>query len=162
RRGAWRAPPILLPSSRPRYARPVSPTAPREPRRGLAAGLRETAHSGIRHIANLAAATPGAIRLEVGQPDFRTPDHIVDAAKRAPDEGWHGYSPTAGLPSLRERLAAKLARVNGIEVTPADIVCGVGGVGVISSAVAALLDPGSEILVPDPGWPNYRLMIAAV
>ena len=127
-----------------------------------ASGLRSIPHSGIREIANLALTIPGAIRLEVGQPDFRTPDHIVAAAKRALDEGWHGYTPTAGLPSLRERLAGKLRRVNGIDAPPERIVCGVGGVGVISSAVAALVDAGDEVLVPDPGWSNYRLMLAAV
>jgi aspartate aminotransferase len=127
----------------------------------IATGLRSIPHSGIREIANLAATTPGAIRLEVGQPDFRTPEHIVAAAKRALDEGWHGYTPTAGLPSLRERVAGKLRRVNGIDVPPERVVCGVGGVGVISSAVAALVDPGDEVLVPDPGWSNYRLMLAA-
>lgn len=127
----------------------------------LSTGLREIPHSGIREIANLALSTPGAIRLEVGQPDFRTPDHIVAAAKRALDEGWHGYTPTAGLPSLRERLAGKLRRVNGIDAAPDAVVCGVGGVGVISCAVAALVDAGDEVLVPDPGWSNYRLMLAA-
>jgi aspartate/methionine/tyrosine aminotransferase len=128
----------------------------------IATGLRSVPHSGIREISNLAATTPGAIRLEVGQPDFRTPPHIVAAAKRALDEGWHGYTPTAGLPSLRERLAGKLRRVNGIDVAPELVVCGVGGVGVISTAVAALVDPGDEVLVPDPGWSNYRLMLAAL
>jgi aspartate/methionine/tyrosine aminotransferase len=127
----------------------------------IATGLRSIPHSGIREISNLAATTPGAIRLEVGQPDFRTPPHIVAAAKRALDEGWHGYTPTAGLPSLRERLAAKLRRVNGIEAAPERVVSGIGGVGVISSAIAALIDPGDEVLVPDPGWSNYRLMLAA-
>ena len=128
----------------------------------IAAGLRSIPHSGIREISNLAATTPGAIRLEVGQPDFRTPPHIVAAAKRALDEGWHGYTPTAGLPSLRERVAGKLRRVNGIDVAPDLVVCGVGGVGVISTAITALVDPGDEVLVPDPGWSNYRLMLATV
>jgi aspartate aminotransferase len=127
----------------------------------LSTDLREVPHSGIREIANLAAVTPDAIRLEVGQPDFRTPDHVVAAAKRALDEGWHGYTPTAGLPSLRERVAGKLHRVNGIDVPPEQVVCGVGGVGVISAAVAALVEPGDEVLLGDPSWPNYRLMLAA-
>ena len=126
----------------------------------LSAALRDVPHSGIREIANLAADLPGAIRLEVGQPDFRTPDHIVAAAKRALDEGWHGYTPTAGLPSLRERLAGKLRRVNGIDVPARQVVCGVGGVGVISAAVAALVEPGDEVLLGDPSWSNYRLMLA--
>jgi aspartate/methionine/tyrosine aminotransferase len=128
----------------------------------IATDLRSIPHSGIREISNLAATTPGAIRLEVGQPDFRTPTHIVDAAKQALDEGWHGYTPTAGLPTLRERLTAKLRRVNGIDTPPERVVCGVGGAGVISTAVAALVDPGDEVLVPDPGWSNYRLMLATV
>jgi aspartate aminotransferase len=133
------------------YAHPVQ----------LSTGLRDIPHSGIREIANLALITPGAIRLEVGQPDFRTPEHIVAAAKRALDEGWHGYTPTAGLPSLRERIAGKLRRVNGIEASPDRVVCGVGGVGVISCAIAALAEAGDEVLIPDPGWSNYRLMLAA-
>jgi aspartate aminotransferase len=127
----------------------------------IAADLRDTPHSGIRELTNLADAVPGALRLEVGQPDFRTPDHIVAAAQRALDEGWHRYTPTAGLPSLRERLAAKLRRVNGIDVPPEQVVCGVGGVGVISAAVNSLIEPGDEVLLGDPSWSNYRLMLAA-
>jgi aspartate aminotransferase len=127
----------------------------------LASNLRDTPHSGIREIANLAIEAPGAIRLEVGQPDFRTPDHIVEAAKRALDEGWHGYTPTAGLPSLRERIADKLRRVNGIDVPADRVVCGVGGVGVISAAVASLVEPGDEVLLGDPSWSNYRMMLVA-
>ena len=130
--------------------------------RPLSTGLRAVPHSGIREISNLAATTPGAIRLEVGQPDFRTPAHIVAAAKQALDDGWHGYTPTAGLPSLRERVAAKLRRVNRIDAPPDRVVCGVGGTGVIATAVAALVDAGDEVLVPDPGWSNYRLMLAAL
>jgi aspartate/methionine/tyrosine aminotransferase len=127
-----------------------------------ATALRQVPHSGIREISNLAAGVPGAIRLEVGQPDFRTPDNIVEAAKRALDEGWHGYTPTAGLPSLRERLAAKLERVNEIRVPYEQVVCGVGGTGVIAAAVTSLCEAGDEVLVPDPAWPNYGLMLAAI
>jgi aspartate/methionine/tyrosine aminotransferase len=61
---------------------------------------------------------------------------------------------------LRERIATKLARVNGIRVQPELIVCGVGGVGVISAAISALCDAGDEVLIPDPGWPSYRLSLA--
>jgi aspartate aminotransferase len=129
---------------------------------GTSAAIRDVPHSGIREISNLAdgMAAPGPIRLEVGQPDHRTPAHVVEAAKRALDEGWHGYTPTAGLLSLRERLAAKLRRVNGVDVPVAQVVCGVGGVGVISAAVLSICNPGDEVLVPDPGWPNYGLMLA--
>ena len=126
----------------------------------LSTGLLQASPSGIREIYNAAATMPDAIRLEAGQPDFRTPDHVVEAAKRALDDGWHGYTPTAGLASLRERLAAKLGRVNGIHVEPGQVVSGVGGVGVLSAAMAALVDPGDEVLLPDPGWPNVGLMVA--
>ena len=127
---------------------------------GLSIPLRAARHSGIREIAGLAAAIPEAIRLEVGQPDHRTPAHVVDAAKHALDEGWHGYTPTAGLPSLRERLAGKLRRVNGIDVAAEQVVCATGGAGAVSAAVVTLCNPGDEVLLPDPGWPNYRLLLA--
>lgn len=121
--------------------------------------VQEALHSGIREIGTLALRYPEAIRLEVGQPDFPTPPHIVEAAKRAMDQGWTGYTPTAGLPSLRERIAAKLRRVNGIEADPrTQITIGPGGVGAIAALIGALAEPGDEVLLPDPGWPNYRLM----
>ncbi|MDE2571059.1 MAG: aminotransferase class I/II-fold pyridoxal phosphate-dependent enzyme [bacterium] len=120
----------------------------------------ETAHSGIREIANLALLTPGAIRLEVGQPDFPTPAHVGEAAKRAIDDNWTFYTETQGLLSLREALVAKLARVNGVAATPDRITCGIGGVGVLAAAFAALVEAGDEVLLPDPAWPNFRIMCA--
>ena len=132
-----------------------------EVRPPLSAAVREAPHSGIREIGNLALKLPGVIRLEVGQPDFATPAHIVEAAKQAMDAGWTGYTATAGLLSLRERIAAKLRRVNGIEADPElEITIGPGGVGAIAALVGALAEPGDEVLLPDPGWPNYRLMTA--
>src|SRR5262245_4604447 len=127
---------------------------------GLSVPLSAVRHSGIREISALAATVPGAIRLEVGQPDHRTPAHVVEAAKRALDEGWHGYTPTAGLASLRERLTGKLSRVNGIDVPADRVVCTTGGAGAISAAVVSVCNPGDEVLLPDPGWPNYRLLLA--
>jgi aspartate aminotransferase len=126
----------------------------------LSTGLLHASPSGIREIYNAAASMPGAIRLEAGQPDFRTPGHIVEAGMRALEDGWHGYTPTAGLASLRERLAAKLRRVNGIDVGAEQVISSVGGVGVLAAAMAAFVDPDDEVLVPDPGWPNVRLMVA--
>ena len=125
----------------------------------MAHGPAEMAHSGIREIANEALRTPGAIRLDVGQPDFPTPQHIKDAGKRAIDENKTFYTHTQGLLSLRERLVAKLARVNGITTTPDRIACGPGGVGAIAAMFAAVLEQGDEVLLPDPGWPNYRMML---
>jgi len=109
---------------------------------------------------NLALATPGCIRLEVGEPNFSTPSHIVEAAIEFARKGQGKYTATAGLMSLRERLMAKLDRVNGIKAGVMNINCTVGGVGGIAGAIAALLEPGDEVLIPDPAWPNYRLMLS--
>jgi aspartate/methionine/tyrosine aminotransferase len=126
----------------------------------LAHGPAETAHSGIREIGNLASQTPGAIQLHVGQPNFPTPQHIKDAGKRAIDENKTFYTHTQGLLSLREKLAVKLERVNGIRVTPDRIATTPGGVGGIAAVFAAVLEPGDEVLLPDPGWPNTRIMLS--
>src|SRR5258708_3375113 len=127
----------------------------------LSTSPAEAHHSGIREIANEAIRTPGAIRLDVGQPNFPTPKHIGDAGKRAIDDNQTFYTHTQGLLSLREKLVAKLERVNGIRVTPDRIACGPGGVGALAAVFGAVLEPGDEVLLPDPGWPNTRLMLAA-
>ena len=116
------------------------------------------AHSGIREISNEALRTPGAIRLDVGQPNFPTPEHVKEAGKRAIDENKTFYTHTQGLLSLREKLVDKLERVNAIKTTPKQIACGPGGVGAIAAMLAAVVEPGDQVLLPDPGWPNYRMM----
>ncbi|HEY1419620.1 MAG TPA: aminotransferase class I/II-fold pyridoxal phosphate-dependent enzyme [Candidatus Dormibacteraeota bacterium] len=126
----------------------------------LAHGASEAAHSGIREISNQALLTPGAIRLDVGQPNFPTPAHISEAGKRAIDEHKTFYTHTQGILSLREQLVAKLARVNGIKSSTERIAIGPGGVGAIAAALASVLEPGDEVLLPDPGWPNFRMMTA--
>jgi aspartate/methionine/tyrosine aminotransferase len=125
----------------------------------LADGPAEMAHSGIREIANEALRTPGAIRLDVGQPDFPTPQHVKDAGKRAIDQNKTFYTHTQGILSLREKLVDKLARVNRIKTSPENIACAPGGVGAIAAMLAAVLERGDEVLLPDPGWPNYRMML---
>jgi len=130
------------------------------PLQAIASGPAEAAHSGIREVVNLALVTPGCIRLEVGEPNFPTPAHIVDAAIEFVRKGQVKYTATAGLLSLRERIATKLEKVNRIKAGVNNINCSVGGVGGIAGAVAALMEPGDEVLVPDPAWPNYRLMLA--
>lgn len=116
------------------------------------------AHSGIREISNEALRTPGAIRLDVGQPNFPTPQHIKDAGKKAIDDNMTFYTHTQGLISLREKLVDKLARVNGITTSAEQIACAPGGVGAIAAMLAAVVEAGEEVLLPDPGWPNYRMM----
>jgi aspartate aminotransferase len=122
----------------------------------------EAAHSGIREIANEALRKPGTIRLDLGQPNFPTPKHIGDAGKRAIDQNMTYYTPTPGIASLRAKIAAKLQRVNGITVTPDRIACAPGGVGALAAVYGAVLEPGDEVLMPDPGWPNTRLMLTWV
>jgi aspartate aminotransferase len=136
-----------------------TPTAT-TPLQAIASGPAEAAHSGIREVVNLALVTPGCVRLEVGEPNFPTPSHIVEAAVEFARKGQIRYTATAGMLSLRERLVAKLDRVNRIKAGVKNINCSVGGVGGIAGAIAALLEPGDEVLIPDPAWPNYRLMLA--
>jgi aspartate/methionine/tyrosine aminotransferase len=126
----------------------------------LSGAVLEVQSSGIREISNLARDLPGSLRLEVGQPDFRTPDHISEAGKKAIDDGITYYTPTAGLSSLRAKIAAKVKRVNGVDVTPEQVAATPGGCGAISAALAAVTEPGDEVLLPDPCWPNFRIMVA--
>ena len=116
--------------------------------------------SGIREIMDLAwSAGGGVIHLEVGEPDFPTPPHVVEAAHRAASDGFTRYTPNAGIPELREALAEKVRERNGIAAPPDRIVVTPGAVAGIYSAVAAAADPGAEILIGDPCWPNYTLMM---
>lgn len=115
--------------------------------------------SGIREIMDLARGIPGVIHLEIGEPMFPTPQHIKDAAHRAALEGFTKYAPNAGMASLRELIVKKLKTVNGLDYTPDNVVVTIGGVGGIATSVLALVDPGDEVLIPDPGWPNYEMIV---
>jgi aspartate/methionine/tyrosine aminotransferase len=115
--------------------------------------------SGIREIVHLALTMSDVIRLEVGEPNFPTPAHIVEAAYQAANAGFTKYGPSGGLQTLRELLTGRVRRVNGYEVTAAQINISVGGVQGILAALSALLNPGDEVLIPDPAWPNYEMAI---
>ncbi len=99
-------------------------------------------------------ATGDVIRLEVGEPSFTTPAHVIDAAARAARDGHTGYGPNGGLLSLRELLAEKLRRVNGIEASVDEIVVTPGAMNALYSVYLALLETGDEVLLPTPGFPN--------
>ena len=114
--------------------------------------------SRIREIMELAWADPEAIHLEVGEPDFPTPEHVVEAAHEAARTGLTRYAPNAGLPVLREALADKVARRNGYRARPEQVVVTQGGIQALYLALRALLEPGDEVLLPDPAWPNYRMI----
>src|SRR5881396_980008 len=99
------------------------------------------------------------IHLEIGEPDFPTPAHVIEAGKRAMDEGYTKYGPTPGLPELREVIAAYVSRTRGIKVD-ADNVCVVpGGKPIMFFSMVALLEPGDEVIYPDPGFPIYESII---
>ena len=114
--------------------------------------------SRIREIMELAWADPEAIHLEVGEPDFPTPEHVVEAAHEAARIGLTRYAPNAGLPELREALAEKVTRRNGYGTRPEQVVVTQGGIQALYLALRALLEPGEEVLLPDPAWPNYRMI----
>src|SRR3954454_9076498 len=99
------------------------------------------------------------INLGIGQPDFRTPDHIVEAAVKALRDGHHGYTPATGIKPLREAVAADIRRRIGVEVSPDLVMIVPGGKVTMFAAILMFGEPGVEILYPDPGFPIYRSMI---
>lgn len=107
----------------------------------------------------LEAAGRHVVHLEIGEPDFPTPRHIVEAAKTALDEGWTHYGPTQGLPELREAIAAYIGRTRQIQVGPEHVCVVPGGKPIIFFPMLALLEPGDEVIYPDPGFPIYRSMV---
>jgi aspartate aminotransferase len=113
--------------------------------------------SGIREIVNLVLdRTDDVARLEIGEPDSRTPDHVIEAAKLAMD-GRLGYTQSAGTTALRLGVQERLARLSGIEAELPEIIISQGAVQAIAASFAAVLRPGDEVLVPDPAWPNYEM-----
>ena len=104
----------------------------------------------------LEATGRSVIHLEIGEPDFDTPANVRAAAKRALDEGATHYSPFPGIPPLREAIAEDATARKGFGVTPDRVFVTVGGKGVMLYAIMGLVDPGDEVIVPDPGYPIYE------
>jgi aspartate/methionine/tyrosine aminotransferase len=99
------------------------------------------------------------IHLEIGEPDFPTPSHIVEAGKRALDEGWTKYGPTQGLPELREAIAREISHTRNVKVGPERVCVVPGGKPIMFFSLIALLEPGDEVIFPNPGFPIYESMI---
>jgi aspartate aminotransferase len=108
--------------------------------------------SGIREVMDLARDREGVLHLEVGEPDFPTPAHIVEAGARAVRDGHTRYTANAGTASLREAIAARHA------VTADRVVVTHGAINALLTALMVLVDPREGILMPDPGWPNYQMI----
>ena len=110
----------------------------------------------------LEAQGRSVIHLEIGEPDFPTPAHIVEAAKRALDQGWTHYGPPQGFPELREAVAESVSASRGIKVGPEHVSIVPGGKPIIFFPMLALLEPGDEVIYPNPGFPIYESMIRYV
>ena len=119
----------------------------------------ENAFAVLARAGELAAAGRDVINLGIGQPDFATPPHVVEAAIRALREGAHGYTPATGILALREAVAADLHRRLAVEVSPDRVLVVPGGKVAMFAAILMFGEPGVDILYPDPGFPIYRSMI---
>jgi aspartate/methionine/tyrosine aminotransferase len=119
----------------------------------------ENAFAVLARANALAAQGKDVINLGIGQPDFRTPEFIVEAAIKALKDGHHGYTPANGIPPLREAVAADLHKRFGVEVSPDRVMIMPGGKPTMFMAILMFGEPGAEILYPDPGFPIYRSMI---
>ncbi len=107
----------------------------------------------------LAAQGHKVISLSVGEPDFKTPEHICEAAKKAIDDGFHGYSPVAGYPDLRKAIADKLLRDNNIDWKPENIVVSTGAKHSLANTIQVLVNPGDEVIILAPYWVSYSEMV---
>jgi aspartate aminotransferase len=119
----------------------------------------ETAFSVLAKAKALEAKGREIIHLEIGEPDFDTPSHVVEAGCRALRDGHTNYTPTAGIPELREAIAEDVARSRGVEVRPEQVVVTPGGKPIMFFAILALVDEGDEVLLPNPAFPIYESMV---
>ncbi len=119
----------------------------------------ENAFAVLARANALAAQGGDIINLGIGQPDFRTPEHIVEAAIKALRDGHHGYTPATGIPALREAVAADLHKRFKVEVSPETVMVMPGGKPTMFMSILMFGEPRTEIMYPDPGFPIYRSMI---
>jgi aspartate aminotransferase len=119
----------------------------------------ENAFAVLARATELAAQGRDIINLGIGQPDFRTPDHVVEAAIKALRDGHHGYTPATGIKPLREAVAADLHKRFNVSVSPDSVMVMPGGKPTMFMSILMFGEPGVDILYPDPGFPIYRSMI---
>lgn len=126
----------------------------------LAAGARTMPRSGIRQVMDLAWSLPDpVIGLHVGEPSFSAPAHVVEAARAAYAAGETHYVPNAGVDALRQAIAEKVSTANGFTTSSAQVVVSAGGAQALHNAFSLTLSAGDEVLIPDPGWPNYAMAV---
>ena len=119
----------------------------------------ENAFAVLARATELSAQGKDIINLGIGQPDFQTPQHIVEAAIKALRDGHHGYTPATGLLQTREAVVRRTLTTTGIEVSPDSVMIMPGGKPTMFAAIMMFGEPGAQILYPDPGFPIYRSMI---
>jgi aspartate/methionine/tyrosine aminotransferase len=119
----------------------------------------ESAFEVLARAEALKAEGHDVINLGIGQPNFKTPGHIVEAAVQALHDGHHGYTPAPGIAGLREAVAADIERLRGVRVNPGNIVCVPGGKVTMFFAIMMFGEPGAEIMYPNPGFPIYESVI---
>jgi aspartate aminotransferase len=119
----------------------------------------ESAFEVLARARALEAQGKSIIHLEIGQPDFPTPLHVKEAGKRAIDEGWTGYGPTAGFPEFREAIADYISRTRNIKVSGANVCVVPGGKPIMYFLMTALLEAGDEVIYPNPGFPIYESLV---
>ncbi|MBN9250210.1 MAG: pyridoxal phosphate-dependent aminotransferase [Mesorhizobium sp.] len=119
----------------------------------------ENAFAVLARATALAHEGRDIVNLGIGQPDFQTPTHIVEAAIKALRDGHHGYTPATGLLAVREAVARRTLATTGVEVSPETVMILPGGKPTMFAAILMFGEPGAEILYPDPGFPIYRSMI---
>ena len=119
----------------------------------------ENAFAVLARATALAAEGKDIINLGIGQPDFKTPSHIVEAAIEALRDGHHGYTPATGLLATREAVVRRTLSTTGVEVSPENVMILPGGKPTMYAAIIMFGEPGAEIMYPDPGFPIYRSMI---
>jgi aspartate/methionine/tyrosine aminotransferase len=119
----------------------------------------ETAFEVLARAQLLAAQGRSIVNLGIGQPDFPTPEHIVEAGRKALADGHHGYTAANGIPQLREAVAADLYRRHGVSVSPERVLVVPGGKVTMFFAILMFGEPGAEILYPNPGFPIYESAI---
>ncbi len=119
----------------------------------------ENAFAVLARANALIAQGRDVINLGIGQPDFRTPEFIVEAAIKALRDGHHGYTPATGIPQLREAVAADLHKRYQVAVSPDEVMILPGGKPTMFMSILMFGEPGADILYPDPGFPIYRSMI---
>ena len=122
--------------------------------------LEESSTLGMTKKAReLAAQGHKVISLSVGEPDFKTPEHICDAAKKAIDDGFHGYSPVAGYADLRQAIADKFKRENGLNWKAENVVVSTGAKHSLANVIQVLVNPGEEVVILAPYWVSYSEMV---